>query len=81
MRGEANYGRAPYTFAWYSSVQGFLGTGPAIDVPLWPALVKGDLADHTITLQVTDANGQQGSDSVQVLVRAAVYLPLVLRNH
>jgi hypothetical protein len=58
-----------------------LGTGPAIDVPLWPTLVKGDLTNHTITLQVTDANGQQGSDSVEVMVRAGVYLPVVLRNH
>jgi hypothetical protein len=79
--GEGSYGKEPYTFTWYSSVQGYLGTGPSIDVPLWPALVKGDLTSHTITLQLTDANGQQGSDSVEVMVSATIYLPLVLRNH
>jgi hypothetical protein len=81
LSGEVHYGRAPYTFDWYSSVQGFLGTGLTIDVPLWPALAKGDLTSHTITLQVTDANGQQGSDSVEVTVKADIYLPVVLRNH
>lgn len=81
LSGEVNYGREPYTFEWYSSAQGFLGTGPTLDVPLWPALVKGDLTSHTITLQVTDANGQQGSDSVEVTVKADIYLPVVLRNH
>jgi hypothetical protein len=80
LSGEAQDGLEPYTFEWYSSYQGFLGTGPKIDVPLWAALAKGDLTDHTITLQVTDANGQQGSDAVEVTVRAGIYLPVVPKN-
>jgi hypothetical protein len=73
-------GLAPFTYEWYSSYDGYLGQGAVLQAVLSPALGKNMLANNTITLHVTDANGQQGSDTVDVLVRAGLYLPLVLRD-
>jgi hypothetical protein len=73
-------GTPDFEYAWYSSYSGLLGTGPTIQATLTAALLKSDVVSHTITLKVTDANGQQGSDSLMVFVKPAVYLPLVLRN-
>jgi hypothetical protein len=74
------YGLEPFTYEWYSSHDGFLGSGDTIMAPLTGAVEKGDLISHTISLQVTDANGQEGADSVAVFVRTAIYLPIVLRG-
>ncbi|MBN1658530.1 MAG: hypothetical protein JXA93_09030 [Anaerolineae bacterium] len=81
LSGEVvQHGMAPFTYEWYSSYQGFLGSGETLEVPLWAAIVKGDLTQHTITLHVTDANGQEGSDAVEVSVNASIYLPLVVKS-
>jgi hypothetical protein len=72
------YGLEPFAYEWYSSHDGFLGSGDTIQASLSGAVEKGDLISHTISLQVTDANGQEGADSVMVFVRAALYLPIIL---
>jgi hypothetical protein len=73
-------GKAPFTYEWFSSHDGFLGSGSTITVPLTPAIAKGNLVSHTISLQVTDVNGQQDTDSIMVVVNAAVYLPVTFRD-
>jgi hypothetical protein len=78
--GSAKSGVAPYTFDWYSSHDGFLGSGESIDAILTGAVEKGSLVSHTITLQATDANGQKGAASENVYVRTAIYLPIVLKD-
>jgi hypothetical protein len=78
--GSAEFGKEPYTFDWYSSHDGFLGSGQTLPAMLTGAVEKGSLVSHTITLQVTDANGQKGAASENVYVRTAVYLPIVLKN-
>jgi hypothetical protein len=74
------YGLEPFAYEWYSSHEGFLGSGDTINAPLSGAVEKGELISHTISLQVTDANGQEGADSVMVFVRTAHYLPVVLKD-
>lgn len=73
-------GTAPFTYAWQSSYSGPLGSGATLEAPLPAAILKSSLISHTITLQVTDANGQSGTASRMVYVRAALYLPLVIRD-
>jgi hypothetical protein len=81
FKGSAEFGKEPYTFDWYSSHDGLLGSGQTLDAILTGAVEKGSLVSHTITLQVTDANGQKGAASENVYVRTAVYLPIVLKGH
>jgi hypothetical protein len=76
----SQYGTPPFSYEWRSNYDGFLGNGQAIAAPLTTALAKGNVVTHTITLKVTDANGQLGSASSTVLVRAAAYMPIVVRN-
>jgi hypothetical protein len=74
------YGQAPFAYEWHSSHDGLLGTEATINAPLTAAIGKSTVISHTISLQVTDANGQEGADSIQVFIRPAVYLPLILKN-
>ncbi|MBN1874888.1 MAG: hypothetical protein JXA33_11715 [Anaerolineae bacterium] len=81
LQGEVvQYGKEPFVYIWTSNYGGVLGTGKALNVQLSAALVKSDAISHTISLEVTDANGQQGSASVMVFVKPMVYLPLVLKD-
>jgi hypothetical protein len=80
LLGSAQFGLEPYTFDWYSSHDGFLGSGATLDTMLSGAMEKGDLVHHTISLRVTDANGQTGTASEELFVRTAVYLPIVLKG-
>jgi hypothetical protein len=73
-------GMPPFTYEWYSSSDGFLGSGATLQAPLSTALGKGEVLDHVISLEVTDANGQQGTATVNVFVKTAVYLPLIMRS-
>jgi hypothetical protein len=73
-------GLAPFAYEWQSSHDGLLGTGAMINAPLTAAIGKGTVISHTISLQVVDANGQEGADSIEVFIRPAVYLPLILKN-
>jgi hypothetical protein len=73
-------GLAPFAYEWQSSYDGLLGTGAMIEAPLTAAIGKSTVISHTISLQVVDANGQEGADSIQVFIRPAVYLPLILKN-
>jgi hypothetical protein len=73
------YGRPPFTYAWYSTHDGPLGSGASIVVPLSAAIREGEAFSQTFSLKVTDANGQMGTDSVDVFVRPAAFLPAVLK--
>ena len=61
LDGSASTGEAPLTFAWHEGAA-LLGTGPAIAPTL-------QLGAHTITLVVTDGNGQSDSDDCVVTVQ------------
>jgi hypothetical protein len=74
------YGKPPFTYEWYSSHDGFLGSGASIQAPLTTAIREGEVVSHTISFQVTDTNGQQGTATTSVLVKAGVYLPIILKK-
>lgn len=59
----------PEALAWTSSLDGALGTGNQIDVPL-------STGAHTLTLTVTDSEGLTGSASVGITVTADNASPL-----
>ncbi|MGD8819069.1 MAG: DUF6345 domain-containing protein [Anaerolineae bacterium] len=80
FNGSVTQGKAPYTYEWYSSHDGLLGSEATSEASLSGAVEKGELISHTISLQVTDANGQEGADSRVVFVRTAAYLPIILRE-
>ena len=75
-----DYGTAPFTFEWTSSLDGFLGSGQTLATPLLSEAKAGQVVSNTITLHVIDAHGLQGTDSVTVFVRLPVYLPLINKN-
>jgi len=61
LDGSGSTGEAPLTYAWYEGLA-LLGTSSVIKPTL-------QLGTHTIRLEVTDANGQSGSDEVVVTVQ------------
>lgn len=64
LRGTADYGQAPYTFEWTSDSDGFLGNGDVIRTTLNSNERDGFILQNTITLTVTDANGQKKSSVI-----------------
>ncbi|MGQ9601039.1 MAG: hypothetical protein ACUVWZ_16725, partial [Anaerolineae bacterium] len=74
------YGKPPFTYEWYSSHDGFLGTGASMTAGLSAGVIESTVISHTITLQVTDANRQQGTASIMVRVKPVVILPLLLKG-
>ncbi len=74
------YGAEPFSYEWSSSVNGYLGSGEILTAPLTADAKTGQVFSNTIKLLVTDANGQQGSDAVTIIVYS-VYLPVLLRNY
>jgi len=79
LDGEVGGGQGPYTYLWTSSVDGVLGADLKLDSPALYPDIKSGLTANKLTLLVVDANGLTASASVDVLVRTAVYLPLVLK--
>ncbi|MCI0579964.1 MAG: DUF6345 domain-containing protein [Chloroflexi bacterium] len=81
LSGAASGGVAPLSYEWSSDVDGFLGSGPAVnDVLLSPNLRTALPAPNVVTLRVTDANGLTATATVEVLVvPPLVFLPAVLR--
>jgi hypothetical protein len=80
LDGTVEGGQAPYTYLWTSSVDGDLGTILTLDSPALHPDLKGVLQANKLTLLVVDANGLSATANVDVLVRAAVYLPFVLKQ-
>jgi hypothetical protein len=80
LKGSAQSGQPPYSFDWYSSRDGYLGSGATLPTTLSGGLEKGALVPHTISLQVTDANGQNGTAAEDLFVRTGIYLPMVLKG-
>ncbi len=80
LDGEVNGGQEPYTYLWTSSVDGVLGTDLKLESPALHPDIKGVLTANKLTLLVIDADGLHATASIDVLVRTAVYLPLVLRQ-
>ena len=74
------HGKQPFTYVWSSSYDDLLGTGATITAPLLSAILENDVVSHTISLEVTDANGQKGTDSTTVLVWPTIYLPGILKS-
>jgi hypothetical protein len=81
LKGTASGGTTPYSYQWSSSVDGALGTGSEVTVPggLHSDVHGGNAQANTIYLFVTDADGKQGTATVDVTVLLPVYLPLILR--
>jgi len=80
LDGTIAGGQAPYTYLWISSVDGTLGTDLKLDSPALYPDIKSGLTANKLALLVVDADGLTASASVDVLVRAVIYLPLVLKQ-
>jgi len=53
---------------WYSSIDGFLGTGKQITTTLSGGSNCDDYRDHIITLRATDSDAHEGTDQIHVVV-------------
>ena len=55
---------------WYSDVDGFLGTGGSINVPLSgpPVPCNPEAIPHVITLTATDIDGHAVSDQITIWI-------------
>lgn len=73
-------GTAPFTYNWYSSNDGYLGSGSTLEAYLSSAFGKDELVNHMISLEVIDANGQMRTATVPVFVKAAIYLPEIIQK-
>ena len=68
-----NFGQAPFVYHWESDVDGVLSTQPAFATSLLSANCPSSSEDcipdpHIITLAVTDKNGLQYSESIELTV-------------
>lgn len=70
-----------YSWAWSSSVDGPLGNTDVIEARLSPSTKGNEVFYHSIEIQVTDANGLIGTDTVMVKIKVPLYLPSVLRQN
>jgi hypothetical protein len=67
--GSATGGLTPYSFDWYSDVDGYLGSGEIITINTLSAIVRdGTVIPHTITLTVTDLNGMSDNARISVFI-------------
>ncbi len=66
--GEAHLGASPMTYAWFSDIDGSLGTGTSISAQLSAATRDGEPVPHTIRFQVTDAAGFVTVAQIEVMV-------------
>lgn len=55
----------PYTVDWFSSLDGYLGTGQTITAAMSPDL---DTSQPVVTARATDATGAVGEGSIQIIV-------------
>jgi Tol biopolymer transport system component len=60
--------------SWTSSLSGDLGSGRTLVVP------ELETGNHTITLAVTDSDGNTTTTTITIFVGTKVYLPLIRRN-
>lgn len=78
LAGTAQGGTEPYTYSWYSEIDGPLGEGEVLDdVSLSPDTREGAFGTNRVTLTVTDGNGLTATAEVEILVLTANYLPAV----
>jgi len=66
--GSAIGGTSPYTYQWYSDVDGLLGTGPSISAVLSGSQRENQIMSHIITLRATDNDGIVGTRGIPVTV-------------
>ncbi len=67
--GSATGGITPYTFDWYSDVDGYLGSGEIITIGTLSVVEReGNAIPHTITLTVTDLNGMSDNARIRVFI-------------
>ncbi|MCO6450765.1 MAG: PKD domain-containing protein [Caldilineales bacterium] len=77
---DVSGGYEPFTYEWSSSRDGVLGTNETVHAALSFSLrsEQSEPTAHTITLKVTNANGQVRTDSIVVMVSVPpVYMPLM----
>ncbi|WP_020682825.1 DUF7453 family protein [Marinobacterium rhizophilum] len=60
-------------FQWFSDIDGLLGTGRALALPVVDTLTAGD---HAISVVVTDSSGGINSDSVEITVFGDTFPPI-----
>jgi hypothetical protein len=67
--GSATGGLTPYTFDWYSDVDGYLGSGEIVTTSTLSSVVRDQVViPHTITLTVTDLNGMSDNACISVFI-------------
>lgn len=68
LEGSAAGGQSPYSYEWYSDIDGLLASGSSTDVVLSGSQKSGEVRSHTITLRATDQQVLTDSASVAVKV-------------
>lgn len=69
----SDFGTPPFTYEWYSNIDGHLGEGPELIIStLSVGRKEGTGVPHTITLTVIDSTGKSSSAYIAVTVKRAV---------
>ena len=79
FEGSISGGTEPYFIQWTSSSDGFLGAEKNILHAIGSQVKGGSLFQPTVTLQVTDANGLIGSDTIILNINPVFWIPLINR--
>ncbi len=83
FKAQATGGFGPFTYDWSSSVDGPLGTGAEIMAALSGAAhpEQDGPTPHSISVKITNANGQSRTLTVGVNVGRPIYMPMHLFAH
>lgn len=83
FKAQATGGFGPFTYDWSSSVDGPLGTGAEMMAALSGAAhpEQDGPTPHSISVKITNANGQSRTLAVGVTVGRPVYMPMHLHAH
>lgn len=82
LKAQATGGFGPFTYAWSSSIDGPLGTGESIMAALsgTPRPDQDGVTKHSISVKITNGNGQSRTLAVQVNVGVPIYMPMHLHG-
>lgn len=83
FKAQATGGYGPFTYDWSSTIDGALGSGAEIQAGLsgTPRPDQDGNTVHSVSVKITNANGQSRTLTIAVNVGVPIYMPMHVRNH
>jgi hypothetical protein len=79
FEGSITGGVPPYTIAWTSSSDGYLGNTLNLVASIGSEIRTPTVFNPTVTLQVTDANGLTATHTISLAIKPIFWLPMITK--